>query len=33
MYLVAKAPIVPERTNDRMANGTDSRSKTNFIVK
>ena len=33
MYFVANAPMVPERTNDRIANGTESRSKTSLTVK
>ena len=33
MYWLANAPIVPESTNDRIANGTESRSKTNLTEK
>jgi hypothetical protein len=33
MYLLANAPMVPDRTNERMANGTDNRSKMNFTEK
>ena len=33
MYRLANAPIVPHSTNDRIANGTDSRSNTNLTEK
>ena len=33
MYRLANAPTVPHSTNDRIANGTDSRSKTNLTEK